>query len=284
MDENYLSILNKIHAICEPLNTANLLSEQLARFEQIKFKLNQIVSSNVSMILHPAYESSLQRVSALIQNISIPKHLLESICTMNNALLQDYVNSFNIQTKALNQLTHTLTQSIVDNFSSIGSINYSQLFEGITINDDNVEITDESLEAINTLFNEATEQVSQKIELPITKRMTIKEFLLVVVYPLILIVIPMLQNSYYQKINALELQKQQMDSNVYQEQIYELNNTVSQLNNTIGSLLEYLESSQDSLKQNQDFHLPEEASEFDSLAEDPTDYLVADEPDDTDEH
>ena len=68
--------------------------------------------------------------------------------------------------------------------------------------------------------------------------METKEFLFSILIPLVCMLIPMLQNSYYRKLDSIESQKLQAQETAYQEELLEIE--LQQLENEIAQT-EYLQ-------------------------------------------
>lgn len=98
---------------------------------------------------------------------------------------------------------------------------FSNTFKDIFLQNGYVELSEESLNSVTNLLEASAANNVSVEKVDISRKMPVQEFICLIISILSLI-LPMLQNSYYHKIDALEVQKQQSESNVYQEKILEL--------------------------------------------------------------
>lgn len=126
---------------------------------------------------------------------------------------------------------------------SLLEYDFSSLVEKISLEEDCVMIDDDAIDALTEFFSEQEKPVRD-----ISSQMSIKDFLLTILLPLLCMLLPMVQNSYYHKLDAIEAQQNQMQEAEYQEAILNLETQhakeLEELNNNITELLNYLESVQ----------------------------------------
>lgn len=190
--------------------------------------------------------------------------LRDSICNAFSPLMTpEYMYaSLDALSDSANELASVLAHSVLENFDydilrdschrlvthlsvlSLTTYDFHSLFNNITLNDDYVSITDDAAESIIDFFKEQEEPIPN-----ISSRMFIKDFFLVILLPLICTILPMIQNSHYQKLNAIEAQKNQLQESEYREAILNLETQhakeLEEINSNINELLQYLESVQD---------------------------------------
>lgn len=133
----------------------------------------------------------------------------------------------------------------VENLTLPSTVSLS-LTDNITVNDNQVTITDDAIETLTDFFDENTEVPTP----PINSKMSIKEFLINILLPLLCMLIPMVQSSYYHRLDSIESKQAQMQEAEYQKAILELETQhakeLEELNSNINELLQYLETVQDS--------------------------------------
>lgn len=155
----------------------------------------------------------------------------------------------------LQKLMDDMHQTIKESFEqSIKSSNIPHVFDNIKLANNYVEISADALEKVSS-FIDVPEDKQMKTASPNTKRFTYQDFLLLILYPLLLIIPQMIQSSYYHRMDSLEAQKAQLSNEAYQEQMLQLNtehnNSIEQIENSINEFLQYLQSSQECELQNQ---------------------------------
>lgn len=184
---------------------------------------------------------------------------------LNSAILDAYKPTFDIinvrATKVLvdlvNEIANTIITSMkeiivnsqamkgfIDSLQSLQSTLTNELFDafvkGISVDSDHIEISDKAYDSLSLFIDYPNDENSQ----PITK-FSFKDFLTIILFPLLLTICTMLQTSYYHQIDALEAQKQQLEEEAYRQQCIQLtidyNNQIQQLNNTAELIAQYLE-------------------------------------------
>lgn len=117
-------------------------------------------------------------------------------------------------------------------------IDYSSILDGIRIHNDSVEISDESSEVLSSII-----EYPQYKQQPV-KKFSFEDFVVVILFPLILALLSMLQTSYYHHLDSLESQKQQLAESEYQERLLEIvsehNENIKNLNDTLNNIEQYL--------------------------------------------
>lgn len=111
------------------------------------------------------------------------------------------------------------------------------------IQDDYVELSSESVASVSEVLNSQNNTLATAPKQAMPSKMHIHEFITLVLIPLIFVLMQMLQNSYYHKIDALEAQKALIEEREYQEQMlqYEQEQTeaLEQISNLLTSLSAY---------------------------------------------
>lgn len=161
--------------------------------------------------------------------------LSESLKQFSNSLaklVRENID-FNILKDAIHQFVQYLPSS-----------DLSFLTEDVTINSDYVILTNDAIDTLSDLLNKANEAPTVNV----SSKMTLSEYVGILI-AIICMIVPMLQNSYYRKLDAIEAQQYQMQEAEYQETILDLEaqhtKELEELNNNINELLQYLESVQE---------------------------------------
>lgn len=173
----------------------------------------------------------------------------------------------NIDCNILSNACHQLIADLVS--ITLPTYDFSSLVDSSTLNKDYVSLSDDAVKALTNFFNEQEEPVPK-----ISSQMSVKEFLLAVLLPLVCMILPMMQNSYYHHLDSIEAQKAQLQEAEYQEAIMNLEalhaEELEELNSNITELLQYLKSAQDT-----DFPDEEDIQSLPTVLKVPPDSLSA---------
>lgn len=171
-------------------------------------------------------------INALQQQVELTCKILDSFPDMSSYYITSHALSFPAQNIA-NQIaefynfistTSGLSSSFLDNIHFI---------EDITFQDGYIELTESSCNSINSLLSSSNEPDSPPI---VSKgKMALVDFIKVVFIPILALLLPMLQTSYYNHVDSIESQKEQE----YREHMLQV---VTEIQNSLNEIQEYHES------------------------------------------
>ena len=259
------SIAASMHALADtvtPLDFSNQIALSTARItEQLASNMQkQLLNSfgythleNYSVIQeqYKALNDSIQKFAKTAATLTIPNILVPAQERMSERL-QEPLKQF---AKALS--------------SSLTSTDFSHLFEGMTLQDNYVEIDEEDYEKISPLIESTEPSVSDADEVTHKKRVTLTWFINNLLPVIVSLIFTTLYNQYCRRIDSIEAAKNQMKEEVYQAQMLEATHShtesINSLTIAINDFLEY------SKLQQQDAEPPEfsplaPASQADALA------------------
>jgi hypothetical protein len=128
------------------------------------------------------------------------------------------------------------------------SMDFTNILNGITVQDDCIELNDSALYSANALLESKAATSTTTNNDVIDRKMSINAFIVNILYPLLLMLIPMMQTSYNRSVDSLQEQRNKLKEEVYQEKMLELTNqyneNFTQLNTNINELLDSLQESQ----------------------------------------
>ena len=145
--------------------------------------------------------------------------------------LQLRQETLDILPNSLSQFASVLAHSVMENFDyNILRDSCHQLamhlsalelptYNDTTLNTDCISLTDHTVEALSVFLNENAKAPIKKI----SPKMSIAEYI-GILFTVICTILPMLQNSYYQKINSLDNHHQQLMQTEFQEELIKLEN------------------------------------------------------------
>ena len=181
-----------------------------------------------------------------------------------------FSNSLVLTQERMNERLHAPFKQFAENFSSnLASADFSHLFEGMTVQDNYVEIDEEDYEKISPLIESTEPLVSDADEVTHKKRVTLTWFINNLLPVIVSLIFTTLYNQYCRRIDSIEAAKNQMKEEVYQAQMLEATHShtesINSLTIAINDFLEY------SKLQQQDAEPPESsplapASQADALA------------------
>lgn len=164
------------------------------------------------------------------------------------------------------------------------AMDFTNILNGITVQDGCVELNDSAFHSASALFESKAATSATTNNNVIDNKMSINTFIVTILYPLLLMLIPMMQTSYNRSVDSLEEQRKELKEEVYQEKMLELTNqyneNITQLNTNINELLDSLQESQ-GLNQEQTQELPDSYSSDEVILNlDSVETLSSDETDD----
>ncbi len=208
------------------------------------------MNNNDNLNLSTAYTNALSDSLSVLResiNAAFAPLTTPQFTQIASEALSESLNQFSsvLTTMARENIDFNIFKDAIYQFSQyLPDYNFSSLTEGITVTNDCVTLTDDTVETLSNLLNEADEKSTATI----SSKMSISEYIAITI-TVICALAPMLQNSYYHKLDAIESQQNQMQVAEYQEAILNLEvqyaQELEELNSNINELLQYLESVQD---------------------------------------
>lgn len=186
--------------------------------------------------------ASLSRLNQTIQEAFLPiietrySTLYDSLDGLKECCQQLLMILDEINTQRLSDATFHLTNVLAECLQAIEP-SYLEIDFDISDDKSTVELTETSLNSVSEFLNANSHtQISPK------SRMALKEFIKDILIPIICLIIPMMQNSYYHRLDNEDSAKQQTVEQSYSQQEIE---ALKEINETLNALLTQLESPQD---------------------------------------
>lgn len=192
------------------------------------------IYKNLSDSLLYAFSPLIEQQAKLASNAlnSISEALQESFYN-----LATYYNQ-NIAVDLANQifaLTSVMVSAIEIPSISLPALNF---LKEIDFQSGYIELTEDDCDSINTLLNSSV--ASTDVPAKVSKgKINVVDFIKTVLIPVLALLLPMMQNSFYNKQASLESQKAQIQEQEYQAQILQ---TMSDMVNALESIQESLNS------------------------------------------
>lgn len=211
--------------------------------------LSELLARSVSSISKTSYEST----KTLAENIA---KTLEDFSTSTASYYLAMSEQISEVTSHLSELCQSIISSIEIPSISTESLEF---LKNIDYQTGYIELNEDNCDSINTLLesSDASNDVSKKIS---KGKLSITDFIKTVLIPILAILLPMMQNSYYQKLNTIESQKTHAEELKLQERELdireqEFQNEILQSQNEqeyYEQMLQMLTEIQDSLDQLQE--------------------------------
>lgn len=205
-----------------------------------RYALNRFQNSlqELSDVIYKGFEPSISAMKESYSDIARDtlSRIAEEIQTSFN---QSFYNSRNMQL-IIDEIA-ACQQKCINEMLEAFQLNKTQsIFEGISVHEDFIEISDESYNTLSSVI-----EYPREGEQPV-KKFSFRDFFIAILFPILLQLLSLIQNSYYHHIDALEAQKQQLETEKYNQQIIQItsdyNAQMEQLNNSIQAIVEYLEA------------------------------------------
>lgn len=221
------------------------IQDSLKKSIQPVIEYQKFLNDNIQLALSGATDQIEQTMASVYE-------LNRMVCSSLEpyAALQESI-------KEISAYMNDVVYSYKDLFSD--AIDFTNILDGITVQDDCVELNDSAFNSASTLFETKISTDAITDSNVIDHKMSINTFIVTILYPLLLMLIPMMQTSYNRSVDSLQEQRNELKEEVYQEKILELTNqyneNITQLNTNINELLDSLQESQ-GLNQEQTQELP----------------------------
>lgn len=201
----------------------------------------------------------LQEVFSVQQNLEFDRKVLSSVERLQRyrepytSILEQYrifVADFSSSLKGVTD--ETLNAGVIRSFlencgTHISSDALKSAFASARVTNSYVEVPDKAMETLNKTFKcPENSSVCNNSSGDKIHRISIRDFIITVILPVLCMIAPMLQNSYYHRLDVLEEKKSQIQEEQFQEQLLQLteehNQQIEELNSTITELLDYIQS------------------------------------------
>lgn len=207
------------------------------------------IQDQYSEILEP-----IRQTQEILNNCWVPYQNLPRLTNENITQIINSVNAINQTFSApLQQLSENLLCDLREAFSKINNITIhshdmlNTFSNGVSFSPSGVSITEEALQAVSEFVDLPPETLNDCPENSETsiKTISLKEFFLGVLIPLLLMFVPMAQTQYLHSLDSLEADRQQLEESEYQERLLQIEE--ERLENE-RQLLTYLEQISESLE------------------------------------
>jgi len=211
------------------------IQDSLKKTIQPIIEYQEFLNNNIPSILSIVAEQTEQTISSVRELNQMMLSNLEPLVSLRE--------SIKILSDNMIEILYSDGNSFVD------TINLSNILEGLSIQDDCVELSDSAYNSISVIFESNNDPNITANNNVIDRKMSINTFIATVLYPLLLMFIPMIQTSYYRSVDSLEEQRHDLKDEIYQEKMLDLtnqyNDRITELNTNINELLQTLQESQE---------------------------------------
>lgn len=210
--------------------------------------------------LNHTYTDALSSFSETIASVTFAKNTFsEQYKVLNDKISSDF-------TEALRNLYAISLQTLDDSFDSSSNVSFADV---------DAFIPDNAFKNISNTIDVPAECIHH----PNTKerfiQISVKDFLLCILFPLVLAIIPMLRSDYLDSRNALEAEKESLKTESYQERVLQLDQDILDTNEQISFYLKQISDTLNNLQESQ--QSPCEKEDCSSLS--PSDILPTEESD-----
>lgn len=221
-------------------------------FNNLNSIINRVDYSNILRNTLPDYANILSSLSKINMHNDALATVHDPINNLNIMLNDSLLNKNNIQ-EILKNLSCIRSNESHSNKKNNDLYN---IFNKATVSDDHVELSDDDLETISNIFEPCDMKVSKDPSTGINK-ISFRDFVISILIPIIMMLLPMIQNEYYQKVNLLEAQKDNISQAEFENKICDLleeqNITMDKISDALNSIISNMEeSSQENLTPGQE--------------------------------
>lgn len=186
--------------------------------------LSEIMQKSFSSISSTYLESTQKSFETLIESAKY--------------LAQVTLSGYSVEN--LRNLLSYLSDLCKDSVSNIPEVKNDSFdfLSNVVVQDEHVELTEADCDSINTLLSSSI--ASKDVPAKVSKgKIKVVDFIKTVIIPILALLLPMMQNSFYNKQASLESQKTQIQEQEYQAQVLQ---TMSDMVNALESIQESLNS------------------------------------------
>lgn len=205
--------------------------------------LQEVFSAQLNLEFGSQILSSVERIQRYREPYT---SILQQSLDQYRIFMDDFSSSLKGVTDET--LNAGVIQSFLENCSThISSDALKSALASAKVTDSYVEVPDKAMETLNKTFKcPETSSVCSNSSGNKIHRIGIRDFIITVIFPILCMIVPMLQNSYYHRLDVLEEKKSQFQEEQFQEQLLQLvedhNQQIEKLNSTITELLDYIQS------------------------------------------
>lgn len=222
----------------------NVLSSDIAKLvsdsqremcDTISFALSNSVHREISESIDRLCYSVSQSISSDILDMAKSfTELFNNFCEQISAQIADSMNF----SKLAEEFIADFKASLLRPCFSIDCYNvFRDISESITVNQCNVEISNEALKSLYDSFDFPSEYSSEPTSVcSKTTAFSIKDFFILIIIPILSVIAPMVQTYYLHSLDALESRKESISNESYQEQLLRIE---AEQNESIQILIDY---------------------------------------------
>lgn len=221
-------------------------------FNKLNSIINRVDYSNILRNAIPDYTNILSSINKINMYNDALATIHDPINNFNNMINDSLLNKNNIQ-EIINNLSCIRSFEALFNNKNIDLYN---IFNNATVSDDHVELPEEDLETISDIFEPCDMKVSKDPSTGVCK-ISFRDFVIIILIPIIMMLPPMIQSEYYQRVNLLEAQKDNISQAEFENKICDLleeqNIAIDQINDALKVIISNTEeSSQENLTTGQE--------------------------------
>lgn len=236
-----IATVNEIHQNC--LKSIQPTKEIANRYQNALESLSKIQQSYTEIIeplnqFSRTYADSLSSLNKTIASVVLAKNTYLEHCDKLNEM---FPASF---TKPLIDLSDISLRTLNKPYDSSNEILFT---------DNDVIISDEALANISSAIEIPSNCITQENSKGTCTHIPFKEFFLYILYPLILVIIPMIQSDYLDSRNALESKKQILKIQEYEENLLQIDKEIIKTNEQILNSLNQILDSLNNFPESQQF-------------------------------
>lgn len=220
-------------------------------FNKLNSIINRVDYSNILRKAVPDYTNILSSISKINMYNDALATVHNPINNFNNMINDSLLNKNNIQ-EIINNLSCIRSYEALFN----NNIDLYNIFNNATVSDDHVELSDDDLETLSDIFEPCDMKVSKDPSTGVCK-ISFRDFVIIILIPIIMMLPPMIQNAYYQRVNLLEAQKDNISQVEFENKICDLleeqNVAMDQISDALNVIISNMEeSSQENLTPGQE--------------------------------
>lgn len=279
-DDDLIALRDRLNVAFAPLLKVQLSN---AVFDDLRNTVNEALAPILELQstkadfkeLHASIDAAFSSViKAQVANTAL-KGLDDIACQLSSIVTRSIPKNFGVE----------ILKNTLDHFSKyLEPHGLTSIADNLSVSNGYVLIADDAAENLSNLLTNPREETAPNI----THQMTIRDFFLSIVIPLLCMVVPMIQNTYYRRLDSLESGKTSLQEVEYHEALLDLETQrvqeLEELNSNLHQLLLYLESDEtgDLFDPDCESLLPtSQESSLDSLA---VEHDIVDVPDNLDTH
>lgn len=219
------------------------------------------------------YERSVETVAEIVEHcqkslskVQLPcEEIFATLKQLNytNALssLSETSTSVTLEKNMLSEqykvLNEKISSSFTESLSNLSAISFQvlddsfDLANNISFTNNDVMVSDDALTSISSAIDVPTECIRHRNSKEHFVQISVKDFLICILYPLLLAILPMLRSDYLNSRNALEAEKESLKTESYQERALQLDQDILNTNEQINFYLKQISDALNNLQESQ---------------------------------